>query len=81
MAVKRPESLEAMREGEPPVDPSSGDVPLQSANGFCECAAQSLIESKRILCILKQAWCLNRPLDGPGNYSAIVFYTVMSCIR
>lgn len=35
MALKRAESLKAMREGEPPVDPSSGDVPLQSADGFC----------------------------------------------
>lgn len=22
--------------GKPPVDPSAGDAPLQSANGFCE---------------------------------------------
>lgn len=37
--------------GEPPVDPHSGDLSLQSANGFCEWLSQSLIESKRILCI------------------------------
>lgn len=37
MAVKRPQSLEAGGGGGgTPVDPSSGDVPLQSANGFCE---------------------------------------------
>lgn len=37
MVVKRPQSLEAVGGGGgTPVDPSSGDVPLRSANGFCE---------------------------------------------
>lgn len=76
MAMKRPRSLDAAGEGGgTPVDPSSGDVPLQLANGFCERDAQSLIESERIVHVLKQAHCLNGPLDGPGNYSA----TVLRC--
>lgn len=71
MAVKRPQSLEAARGGGgTPVAASSGDVPLQSANGFRERDARSLIESERIVHVLKQARCLNGPLDGPGNYSA-----------
>lgn len=51
MALKRAESLKAMREEKPPVDPSSGALPLHSANGFCERLAHSLIESKRIVCV------------------------------
>ncbi len=73
--------IEGVREGEPPVDPSCRDVPLQSANGFCERVSQGLIEFKRIVCVLKRARCLNRPTDGRGNYLPIMFYTIMTSSR
>lgn len=82
MAVKRPKSLEAVKEwGSHLWILPLGMLLFSQLMVSVSEAAQSLIESKWIVCFLKQARRLNGPLDGPGNYLAIVFSTLMSCIR